>query len=72
MLIEKFNLITRTYAILGDEPWIWYKFEDLNNLNIVGNVGLSGVSIRGTNSVFINNNGLNTPRNYIYKFQHLL
>jgi len=65
MLIEKFNLITRTYAILGDEPWIWYKFEDLNNLNIVGNVGLSGVSIRGTNSVFINNNGLNTPRNYI-------
>lgn len=65
MLIEKFNLITRTYAILGDEPWIWYKFEDLNNLNIVGNVGLSGVSIRGTNSVFINNNGLNSPRNYI-------
>lgn len=65
MLIEKFNLITRTYAILGDEPWIWYKFENLNNLNIVGNVGLSGVSIRGTNSVFINNNGLNSPRNYI-------
>jgi len=63
--IENFNLITRTYPILDDEPFIWYKFEDLNNLNIIGNVQLTNISIRGTNSVFLNNNGINKEKIYI-------